>query len=53
MKLIYRLYYSNKYQCFYRTGTSGIEILVKDEWVKTKLKLIDMRDHDLVDLGDF
>ena len=53
MKLNYKLYYSNTYQCFYRTGPLGIERLIDDEWRKTKLKLTDMRDHDLVDLGDF
>ena len=49
----YKLYYSNTYQCFYRTGPLGIERLIDDEWRKTKLKLIEMQDHDLVDLGDF
>lgn len=52
MKSNFRLY-SNKYQCFYRTGSNGIERLIDDEWRKTKLKLIDMSDHDIVDLGDF
>ena len=52
-KVKWILYFDDKRKTFYRVGGGKIEVLLNDEWKKSAYTPNDIKNFELINLGEF
>ena len=52
-KVKWILYFDDKRKTFYRVGGGKVEVLINDEWKKSAYTPNDIKNFELINLGEF